>query len=457
MTAATPPFDLVLRGGCCLTPNGREILDIGIRGDTIHALGDLGLQPAATTLDIRGLHVLPGPIDTQVHFREPGLTAKEDLETGSRAAVAGGVTTVFEMPNTAPPTTDATALADKLRRAQGRMWCHHAFFIGATADPETPWEHWERLPGCAGIKLFLGSSTGPLLVDDQAALERLFARSRRRMPVHAEDETRLRERRALAERAGHPRAHPVWRDEQAALIATRRIVALANAFAHPLHVLHVTTAEEMALLADHKTLVSVEVTPQHLTLVAPEAYERLGTLAQMNPPLRDERHRRALWAALAEGVVDVIGSDHAPHTLEEKRTPYPNSPSGMPGVQFLLPIMLDHVHRGHLTLERLVDLTASGPARLYGIRRKGRIARGFDADLAVVDTAQRQRIDNQRVMSRCGWTPYHDTWVTGWPRFTVVAGQLAMADGELQGSPQGRPVAFFDTLPTGSGALAPRV
>ena len=438
----TGPYDLLLRGGTVVNHDGRAERDIGIRNGRIAALGDLSGAVAADTIGIKGLHVLPGAIDTQVHFREPGLEQKEDLETGSRAAVMGGVTAVFEMPNTRPLTTTAETLADKVARARHRMFCDFAFYVGGTRENIDAIPALEGLEGSAGIKVFMGSSTGDLLVDDEPSLDRIVARISRRAAFHAEDEARLKERAGLR-RLGDPSSHPVWRDEEAALLATKRLVGLAERHGRRVHVLHVSTAEEMAFLADHKDWASVEVTPHHLTLAAPECYQRLGTYAQMNPPVRDARHRAAIWGALASGVADVLGSDHAPHTRAEKDHPYPESHSGMTGVQTLVPIMLDHVNAGRLTLERLVDLTSHGPQRLFGIRGKGRIAVGYDADLTIVDLMRRETITNGWMQSRCGWTPYDGVSVQGWPVGTVVRGQRAMWEGEIAGPAHGEPVRFF--------------
>jgi dihydroorotase len=433
-------FDLILRRGAVVTPSGTIATDIGVGGGRIAAIGDLRTASAAHQIDAAGLTVLPGIIDTQVHMREPGLEHKEDLATGTRAAALGGVTAVFEMPNTKPATTTDSALADKLKRAEGRAWVDHAFYLGAAADNVHHLAEWERLPGCAGVKVFMGSSTGSLLVADDATLARVLAAGRRRVAVHCEDDDRLTERKAIAH--GHPRTHPEWRDVETALKATRRLIALAEKAGRPVHVLHVTTAEEMEFLAAHKHLASVETSPQHLTLAAPECYERLGTYAQMNPPIREARHRDALWRAVADGVVDVLGSDHAPHTREEKDQPYPQSPSGMPGVQTLVPVMLDHVAAGRLTLERFVDLMCAGPARLFGIQGKGRIAVGHDADFTVVDLKAKREITNAWIASRCGWTPFDGMRVTGWPIMTVVRGMLVMRDDQILGEPCGRAVRF---------------
>lgn len=441
----TDSYDLVIKNGTVVNQDGVWQGDIGIAGGKIAALGALDAQRAAQVFPARGLHVLPGVIDTHVHFREPGAEHKEDLATGSRAAVLGGVTAVFEMPNTAPPTTSTAALADKLRRAQGRMYCDHAFYIGAALDNIAALPELERRPGVAGIKVFIGSSTGDLLIAEEEPLRQVLSAISRRAAFHCEDEARLKAR--LDERReGHPETHPIWRDAEAALIATQKLLRLARETGKRVHVLHVTTADEMPLLAAHKDIATVEVTPHHLTLAGPQAYERLGTRAQINPPIRDTAHREALWRAVADGTVDIIGSDHAPHTAEEKARSYPASPSGMPGVQTLVPLMLDHVNTGRLSLSRFVDLTAHGPQRVFGIAGKGRIAAGYDADLTIVDLAAEREITNDWIASRCGWTPYDGWRVRGWPVATLVRGHVVMREGEVLGEPAGMPVCFTETL-----------
>ncbi|MBX6424595.1 MAG: dihydroorotase [Variibacter sp.] len=444
-------FDLILKGGTVVNHDGEGVRDLGIRDGAIAAIGELAPAAAGTVVDCRGLHVLPGVIDTQVHFREPGLTHKEDLESGSRSAVMGGVTAVFEMPNTDPPTVTAEALTDKVRRARHRMHCDFAFFVGGTRENVKELPELERLPGAAGVKVFMGSSTGSLLIEDDDGVREVLRAIRRRAAFHCEDERRLRARKELRVE-GDPRSHPVWRDEQAALACTERLVRLARETGRRVHVLHVTTAEEMDFLKHHKDVASVEVTPHHLTLAAPDCYERLGTFAQMNPPVREARHRAALWRALAAGIVDVLGSDHAPHTREEKARPYPASPSGMTGVQTLVPLMLDHVNAGRLSLQRFVDLTSAGPARLFGIARKGRIAVGYDADLTVVDLRRREMITDAWIAARPGWTPYHGTEVTGWVIGTFVRGHRVMWEGELVTPAQGEPVRFGEALPCAAPA-----
>ncbi|QGM96898.1 dihydroorotase [Methylocystis parvus] len=437
-------FDVILSGGALVNHDGEGLRDVGVRDGKVAEIGDLSRASAGETIDCRGLHILPGVVDSQVHFREPGLSHKEDLESGSRSAVMGGVTAVFEMPNTSPLTTGEAALADKVARGTGRMHCDFAFWVGGTHENAKDLAALERLPGAAGIKVFMGSSTGSLLVADDDGLADVLAHTRRRAAFHSEDEFRLNERKPLRVE-GDPSSHPVWRDVETALRSTQRLLKIAREKGALIHVLHVTTAEEIALLAQHKDLATVEVTPNHLTLDA-EAYGRIGTLAQMNPPVRDARHRDALWEGLRQGVVDVIGSDHAPHTLEEKAQPYPKSPSGMTGVQTLVPLLLDAVNAGKLTLARFVDLTSAGPNRIFGMAGKGRVAKGYDADFTVVDLKRRETIRNEWVASRVGWTPFHGMEVTGWPVGTFVRGTKVMWQGELVTPSTGRPVRFQQAL-----------
>ncbi len=438
-------FDLLLKGGTVVTPDGAAVRDVGVKDGAVRAIGNLSAAQAGDVVDCTGLHILPGVIDTQVHFREPGLEHKEDLESGSLAAVMGGVTGVFEMPNTNPLTINAEALADKVKRGTNRMHCDFAFYVGGTHENVADLPELERLPGAAGIKVFIGSSTGSLLVADDPGVKAILKVIRRRAAFHCEDEPRLNERKPLRV-PGDASSHPVWRDEITALTATRRLITLAREVGARVHVLHVTSAEEILYLAAHRDVASSEVTPHHLTMAAPECYERLGTLAQMNPPVRGARHRDMLWEGIANGVVDVLGSDHAPHLLEEKAKPYPESPSGMTGVQTLVPLMLDHVANGRLSLARFVDLSSAGPARLFNIACKGRIAVGYDADFTVVDLKRRATITNDWIASRSKWTPYDGKEVTGWPVGTFVRGRKVMWEGQLTGPSGGAAVRFLDTL-----------
>lgn len=439
-------FDLIVRGGTIINHAGEGLGDIGVSGGRIAAIGDLARLSADRVVEAAGLHVLPGVIDTQVHFREPGNEQKENLESGTRAAALGGVTSVFEMPNTAPPTTSAEALAEKLARAKGRAHVDHAFYVGATRENADQLGELERLPGCCGVKTFMGSSTGSLLIGDDEGLIRVLKSIRRRGAFHAEDEARLNARKPLA-REGDWTSHPEVRDDQTALLAVQRLVAAARAYGKRVHVLHVSSAIEMEFLATAKDVATVETLPQFLTFAGPEIYQRLNGFAQMNPPIRYEADRAALWSlGIAQGVVDIIATDHAPHTREEKAQAYPKSPSGMPGVQTLVPVMLTHVNEGRMSLARFVDLSSAGPQRVFGIEGKGRIALGYDADFTLVDMKARRTIRAEDQATRCGWTPFDGFEAKGWPVATIIRGTIVMSDGEVITPSGGEPLRFLETL-----------
>jgi dihydroorotase len=438
-------FDVVFRGGTVVNQDGTAERDVGVIGGRIAEIGRIDPSRAGEVVDCKGLHVLPGVIDSQVHFREPGAEHKEDLETGSLGAVMGGVTAVFEMPNTSPLTVTRETFDDKIRRGRHRMHCDFAFWVGGTHGNAEEVQELERLPGAAGIKIFMGASTGDLLVPDDEGVEAILSHTRRRVAVHSEDEYRLIDRKNLRVE-GDPSSHPVWRDEVAALLCTQRLVRIARKTGARIHLLHVSTADEMEYIRAHKEYATVEVTPQHLTFTADD-YARLGTRLQMNPPIRAPHHRDGIWQGLWQGVADVLGSDHAPHTLEEKAKPYPASPSGMTGVQTLVPVMLDHVNAGRLSLARFVDLTSAGPLRIFGIAGKGRIAVGYDADLTVVDLKRRETIRDGWIASRSKWTPYDGKTVTGWPVGTVIRGRRVMWEGALVTPSGGEPLRFVEALP----------
>ena len=445
MASSDDDFDLTLKNGNIFTPSGLLDADIGVRGGKITSIGT-NLGNAERTIDCKGLTVLPGMIDSQVHFREPGAVHKEDLDCGSRAAALGGITAFFEMPNTNPLTIDEPAFTDKLVRAKGRSWTDYAFYLGGSAANAERIGELENMPGCCGVKIFMGASTGDLLSADDATIREILRHGKRVVAVHAEDNDRLNTRKHLVEGGADVSAHPEWRDVEVCRLATERVLRIARETGRRVHVLHITTGEEMALLAQHKDIASVEATPQHLTFAAPDCYMEIGTRAQMNPPIRDAGQRAALWKALVTGVVDIIGSDHAPHTLEEKAQPYPESPSGMPGVQTLVPVMLNHVAEGRLTLQRLVDLCVYGPARVFRLATKGRIALGYDADFTLVDLKRSEIVSNAWSASKSGWTPYDGMKVTGWPVGTIIRGHVVMQDGELLGTPVGQPVKFHETI-----------
>ena len=437
-----PRYDLILRGGTCVLPWGEAATDLAVRDGRIASLAAAADAEAAAVIDARHLHVLPGLIDPHVHFRDPGDGGVETLESGTRGAVLGGVTCVFDMPNTTPAITDAATIALKQASVAGRAWCDVGFYVGATRANTPDLAVHERADGVCAIKVFAGSSTGDLMIEDDAGIEAVLRSGHRRVAFHSEDEYRLQARRGLFG-VGEPYArHMEWRDPECAFLGTRRLIALARKTGRAIHILHVSTAEELDFLQAHRARASVEVLVNHLTQVAPDCYERLGGYAVMNPPLRDRRHHAAAWAAVRDGRVDTIGSDHAPHGRSAKERPWPLTAAGLTGVQTTVPIMLDHVNAGRLSLGRLADLMAAGPARLYGLRSKGRLAVGYDADVTLVDMAARRRIENAAMASPCGWTPFDGMAVTGWPVATIVRGRVVMREACVTGSPHGAVAGF---------------
>ncbi len=439
------PFDLLLTNAQVVTPTGTAVGDIGITDGKIVALGALAGSEAAESIDCTGLTIIPGLIDTQVHFREPGLEHKEDLESGTRAALMGGVTSILEMPNTSPNTTDAITLQDKLNRAAGRAWSNYGFFIGASTENADQLGELEQLPGCPGIKIFMGSSTGSLLVSAEEDLRKVLQNGKRPCPIHAEDEARNRARKSLISEEPSTREHPFLRDSESAIMATRQILRLSKETGRPVHVLHISTKEEPWIIDEARKAgvrATSEVTPQHLFFASPDCYDRLGSLAQMNPPIRSEEDRAGLWRALAEGLFDVFGSDHAPHTQEEKSKPYPASPSGMPGVQTLLPVLLTFVAQGRLALEKLVRMSSTRPAEIYSIQGKGSIAVGMDADLTIVDVNRKWTFERAQVESKCGWSPYEGETFTGAVEHVILGGSVAVRSGERIAKPTGQMLEF---------------
>jgi dihydroorotase len=441
-------FDLILRGGRCVLPWGEVEADIGVRAGHIAAIGDLRAASAAQEIDCAGLHVLPGLIDPHVHLRDPGDPAVETIPTGTRAAILGGITAVFDMPNTTPSITSEAALEGKRAYVQGKAWCDIGFYVGAGKSNIPELAELELQPDVCAIKVFAGSSTGDLLVEDDATLERVMRSGRRRICYHSEDEYRLQERKPLFAAGGPHKLHAEWRDVECAFLGTRRLMALARETGRGAHILHVSTVEELEYLRDFRDVATVEVLVNHLSQTD-EAYDRLGGYAVMNPPIRDARHMAAAWAAVADGTVDCIGSDHAPHSRAAKERPWPATAAGLTGVQTLVPIMLDHVNAGRLSLGRMVDLMAAGPARVYGAVAKGRLAAGYDADFTVVDLKKTRTIEDSWIASPCGWTPFAGMSCTGWPVMTIVRGQPVMREDEVLGAPAGRPVRFDTGLARG--------
>ena len=433
-------FSLVIKNGSCYIEGKLTKVDLGLSGNKIKKIGKIELN-SSKVFDATDKTVLPGIIDTQVHFREPGSTDAEDLESGSRAAVLGGVTSLFEMPNTNPPTSNLVEFEKKLQLAKDRMHSNYAFYFGATPDNIEQLSQLKNLKGCCGIKLFAGSSTGNLLVDKEADIEKVISNSDRIVSIHSEDEEILKVRKKFIKK-GDVHSHPIWRDVESAMSSTRRVVKIAERYNKKIHVLHVTTKEEVDFLAMHKKNVTFETTPQHLTLYAPDCYDKLKTYAQINPPLRTKEHYDRLWVAIKNNIVDVLGSDHAPHKKENKNKEYPNSPSGMPGVQTIFPVMIDHVNKGKLSLDQLIKLMCENPCRIFGIKNKGYIKEEYDADLTIVDMNKEQVIKDEMIASKCGWTPFNNYKVKGFPVGTIVNGNLVMSEGKVISKAQGQPMLF---------------
>ena len=434
-------LDLIIKNGSCFIEGNLVKTDIGITKNKISHIGNLENENSKEIYDAENLIVLPGCLDTQVHFREPGSTDAEDLNSGSRAAIVGGITGVFEMPNTNPPTSNKKEFQNKLNLAKNRMYCNYAFYFGATPENQEELADLKSLEGCCGVKLFAGSSTGNLLVHKEEDIEKVFASTSKIVSVHSEDEEILNQRKKLREK-GNVLTHPIWRNEESAISSTRRIVKIALRLNKKAHILHVTTKEEVDFLSQNKGNITFEITPQHLTLTSPECYEKLGTFAQMNPPIRDKSHYDRLWYAVRNNYNDTIGSDHAPHLKENKLKDYPETPSGMPGVQTLMPVMLNHINEGRLKLEQLIKLLCENPVKIFGIKNKGYIKKDYDADFTIIDMNKVIEIKNEKIESKCGWSPFSGHKFKGTPVATIVNGKIKMKDGVILGDPEGVPLQF---------------
>ncbi len=433
-------LDLIIKNGTCYIGDNLEKLDLGIQNGKISHIGNLKEEKSKNTIDVTNKIVLPGLMDTQVHFREPGSVDAEDLHSGSRAAIVGGITSVFEMPNTNPPTTNFEEFQKKINIGK-RMYCNHAFYFGATAENYQLLEKLKDLDGCCGIKLFAGSSTGNLLVDKEDDIEKVFKHASKVVAVHSEDEEILKLRKKLIKN-GNVKTHPVWRNEEVAISSTRKIVKIAKRLNKKAHILHVTTKEEVDFLSQNKGNITFEITPQHLTIYAPDCYDNLGSYAQMNPPIRDKSHYDRLWYAVRNNYNDTIGSDHAPHLKINKEKPYPNSPSGMPGVQTILPVMFNHMNNGRINLNQIVNFLCKNPVKIFGIKNKGYIKKNFDADFTIVDLKKEIEIKNENIESKCGWSPFNGYKFKGVPIYTIIGGDIKMQDGKIIGEPTGKPLSF---------------
>ena len=418
----------LIRNAKVVTSQGIQEISVLIDGTTIADLDAAAQTTADQVVDAGGKYLLPGVIDDQVHFREPGLTHKEDLAHASRACAKGGVTSFLEMPNTVPNTITQAALEDKLATASKSSLVNYGFYVGATTENVDVLKHATRTPG---IKIFIGSSTGNLLVDEQAALEKIFAESTLTICAHCEDETTVRANAAKYANETDIAFHSKVRDHEAAVIATARAIDLAQRHNHRFHVLHVSTANEIELIQNGGPLITSEVCPHHLFFNVDD-YPRLGSLVKMNPSIKNKTDNEQLWQALCDGVIDIVATDHAPHTMDEKREPYPKCPSGLPAVENSLALMLNQVNQGKCTIEQVVKWMCSGPAEIWNMKRKGRIEVGYDADLTLVDMDLTQTVLNENQETKCGWTPWHGDDLTGWPIATWVMGKqvFQIVDGK---------------------------
>lgn len=432
---------LLIRHARILLPDGEFLQgDVQIENrQIVRVAPTISTDAVDQEIDANGLTLLPGAIDPQVHFREPGLEYKEDLTTATRACARGGITSFLEMPNTKPLTTTQEVLTAKLQLASQKCLVNYGFFIGATAEnlPDLQTAH-----PTPGIKIFMGSMHGALLVDQEAALENIFATGTRLIAVHAEDQNRIRQRRELFAGATDPAVHSQIQDNQAALNATQLALKLSKKYRRRLHILHLSTGEEANLLRQDKPAwVTAEVTPQHL-LLNTDAYATIGTLAQMNPPLRSSLDNQILWQALLDGVIDFIATDHAPHTLEEKAQSYPNTPSGMPGVETSLALMLTQAMQNRCTIAQVSHWMSTAVAQAYGIPQKGSIAPGYDADLILVDLDHYYPVRREDLQTKCGWSPFEGWNLTGWTQMTIVGGQVVYDRGKFYSEVRGQALTF---------------
>ena len=442
---------LLVQNATMVLPNRIVEGDLRVSDGLIKTIAPFGgLQPeiGEQVIDGTGLHLLPGAIDPHVHFRDPGNTEKEDLESGSRAASAGGITSFLDMPNTSPNAINRSAIEAKIASAAKKSVTHHGFFIGATNSNISDLQSVEGMDGVCGIKIFMGSSTGDLLVHEQKHLENIFANTGGIIATHAEDEERLQSRIPKFEHRKDIAAHAECRDVECALIATKRAAALANDHDHRLHIVHLTSGKEADWLASNKgDLITTEVCTQHLTFNQDDV-EKLGSRALMNPPIRYTEDRDKLWKRLKDGTIDCVVTDHAPHTLQAKSVGFPNAPAGMPGVETSLPLMLTHSVEGKCSVSDIVKWMCTGPAKVYGIKNKGSLVEGFDGDLTLVDLENNRVIQDSDTWTKVGWTPYAGMELTGWPIYTIVDGNI-VHKREIDGSLRGIPV----TLPGSTGRL----
>ncbi len=429
---------ILIQGATCVLPDETVVANVLLDGTTLASIDAPRTSRCDEVVDATGLHLIPGVIDDQVHFREPGLTHKEDLHTGSLACARGGVTTYLEMPNTNPSTVTQERLEEKLSLAASKSVVNYGFYVGATLDNLEDLKKASRTPG---IKIFIGSSTGNMLVDDQDVLEQIFAETSLPICAHCEDEMTVRENARKLGNALSISDHSRIRDRAAAVISAKRAVDLAHRHGHRFHLLHASTAEEVEILKDHRDRITGEACPHHLFFHVGD-YERLGALVQMNPSLKTEADNRALWEGLLCGAIQVVATDHAPHTLEEKKRPYPESPSGLPAVENSLALLLNQVNLGRCTISQVVSWMCDAPARVWDLVGKGRIQEGYDADLVLVDLGREARVENRDQLTKSGWSPWHGEVLTGWPVSTWVMGTRVFESGRVNPQARGREAVF---------------
>ena len=435
-------MSLLLKNGQVYYKDELQILDILIEDNQIKKVEKNISDDAKEVKDCTGLTIFPGFIDTHVHFREPGHPKKETLESGSRAAVLGGITGIFEMPNTSPITDNKEMLEDKLSRAKDNMHCNYAFYFGATNENSDKLGFLKGFDGCCGVKMFVGSSTGDLLVKDDFYIEQVIKNSPRIVSIHSEDEDMLVARKNIIEE-GNVKSHYKWRSVECAVSSTKKLIAFANKHKKNIHILHITTKDEVDHVRENRPeFVTLETTPQHLTLYAPDIYDQLDTFAQINPPIRTKDHRDGIWKGVDDDLISIIGSDHSPHTKEEKKQPYPKSPSGMPGTQTIGLIMTDYFLKGKITLKKLVDLLCVNPCKIFGIKNRGALKAGNVADLTIYKLNEKFTIKDEWIESKCGWTPFNGTTVDVTPYGTIINGKTTVWNQELIEKGFGKPYSF---------------
>ena len=423
--------------------------DLLILGEKIHKIEDRILPNGnEQIIDATGLHLLPGWIDDQVHFREPGLTHKATIASESRAAVAGGITSFLEMPNTLPQTTTQKALEDKLARAAKTSIANYGFLFGGTNENLNDIKTFDKTKA-AGLKLFLGSSTGNMLVDDPEVLKKIFSSTDLPIAVHCEDETTIREN--LAQQIAQYgddipiEKHPIIRSEEACFQSSSRAIQLAKETGARLHVFHLSTALETDLFSNQKPLsekkITAEVCLHHLWFSA-EDYKEKGTLIKWNPAVKKASDRDALWQALNDDRIDLLATDHAPHTLEEKQNSYTKAPSGGPLVQHAYPALLTAVNQGKITLEKLVEKACHNPAILFKIQNRGYLREGYFADLVLVDLNKKRKVEREDLLYKCGWSPFEGTTFTACIDKTFVNGNLVYSAGKIVEGNLGHQLTF---------------